>query len=351
MPEPKEIMELMSSPAYLDGTHPQHKKVQKQVQKHFDDKYKHHDVMTPDEIEDLNRGDGQPEPKQTVYVWRSGQGDNTCEDCATLDGKVFKDKKDIPKLPVHPNCKCTVEEVDTGEVDRKPASQQERKDKIPTPTPEQKEQPTLTPEQVKVKDKALLADMLPILERHEGTVAHGYACTRGYITIGRGIRIRNKANFLELDLYKKDGTPASPAEIAAEYERLLKRKDKAATPDNEARPFNRPARFYDDENALLLRPEEIERTEKDATVMHLASAKRKFERHGVDFNNLPKQVKKVILDMDYNMGGNFTAKSWPNFFAAVKDGRWEDAANNTRSSQISEDRNDWRRNTILEIVR
>ncbi|MCL2673553.1 MAG: hypothetical protein FWF01_04135, partial [Alphaproteobacteria bacterium] len=119
------------------------------------------------------------------------------------------------------------------------------------------------------------------------------------------------------------------------------------TPDDKARPFNRAARFYDAPDALVLSAGEIERTEKDAAIMHLKEAKRKFK----GFDSLPFQARQVILDMEFNMGSRFTAARWPSFFAAVKDGRWEDAANNTRSSQIGEDRNNWRRDTIQAILR
>jgi len=63
MTEPQEIYDLMASPAYLDGTHPQHNEAVKEVEKHFKDKYKHHDILTPEEVEFLNRGNGQTEQK------------------------------------------------------------------------------------------------------------------------------------------------------------------------------------------------------------------------------------------------------------------------------------------------
>ena len=96
---------------------------------------------------------------------------------------------------------------------------------------------------------------------------------------------------------------------------------------------------------------------EEAVGERLAKAKKKFKDYGVDFEGLPLTVRMVILDMEYNMGDNFTPEStpekkgWPEFFKAVKDKRWEDAANETSSSHIQDSRNKWRRDTILSMAR
>lgn len=39
-------------------------------------------------------------------------GDNTCDECASYDGKVYdKDDPDAPELPIHPNCDCEYEDA------------------------------------------------------------------------------------------------------------------------------------------------------------------------------------------------------------------------------------------------
>ena len=43
------------------------------------------------------------------YKWIAEFGENTCEKCASLDGKEF-DEDNVPPRP-HPNCKCKVEEI------------------------------------------------------------------------------------------------------------------------------------------------------------------------------------------------------------------------------------------------
>lgn len=45
------------------------------------------------------------------YIWHAENGENTCEVCASLDGKEFDFYDEVPKRP-HPNCKCYVEIID-----------------------------------------------------------------------------------------------------------------------------------------------------------------------------------------------------------------------------------------------
>ncbi|MBQ2643985.1 hypothetical protein IJG14_00250 [bacterium] len=46
--------------------------------------------------------------KNKKYIWISETGKNTCEECKSLDGKIFSGDK-VPLRP-HPNCKCEVKE-------------------------------------------------------------------------------------------------------------------------------------------------------------------------------------------------------------------------------------------------
>ncbi|WP_312729361.1 minor capsid protein [Enterococcus sp.] len=46
-------------------------------------------------------------------MWDATLEDNTCDECAALDGKVF-DIDDAPSLPIHPNCRCALIPVVDG---------------------------------------------------------------------------------------------------------------------------------------------------------------------------------------------------------------------------------------------
>ena len=51
--------------------------------------------------------------KNKKYIWISEIGENTCDECKSLDGKIFSGDN-IPLRP-HPNCKCQVEEQESKE--------------------------------------------------------------------------------------------------------------------------------------------------------------------------------------------------------------------------------------------
>ena len=55
--------------------------------------------------------------KDKKYIWVSETGKNTCDDCKSLDGKIFWGDK-VPLRP-HPNCKCEVKEYSDNGITRK----------------------------------------------------------------------------------------------------------------------------------------------------------------------------------------------------------------------------------------
>ena len=68
-------------------------------------------------IPDDDDDDDEPTKAKKIWIWHSEDDERICDDCASHNGEVFEDKDDIPDVPVHPNCRCWVEEVtldDTG---------------------------------------------------------------------------------------------------------------------------------------------------------------------------------------------------------------------------------------------
>lgn len=65
--------------------------------------------------------DEEPTEAKKIWVWHSENDEYICDDCASHDGEVFEDKDEIPEIPVHPNCRCWVEEVKLDD-DGKPIS-------------------------------------------------------------------------------------------------------------------------------------------------------------------------------------------------------------------------------------
>ena len=62
-------------------------------------------------IPDDDDDDDEPTKAKKIWIWHSEDDERICDDCASHDGEIFEDKDDIPEIPVHPNCRCWVEEV------------------------------------------------------------------------------------------------------------------------------------------------------------------------------------------------------------------------------------------------
>ena len=54
--------------------------------------------------------DTEPEGSQTVWVWCGVHDELLCPICRKIIGKIFTNETDIPKFPIHPNCRCWIEE-------------------------------------------------------------------------------------------------------------------------------------------------------------------------------------------------------------------------------------------------
>ena len=67
-------------------------------------------------IYDLNIPNFAKQPK--IWRWHSEGTDGTCDECAALDETVFFEESDIPEIPVHPNCRCWVEEQELDDNNR-----------------------------------------------------------------------------------------------------------------------------------------------------------------------------------------------------------------------------------------
>ena len=55
----------------------------------------------------------------TKYVYHAEQTNSTCENCKKHNKEVYYDIKDIPKLPIHPNCKCWIETIEEKDNNKK----------------------------------------------------------------------------------------------------------------------------------------------------------------------------------------------------------------------------------------
>lgn len=55
------------------------------------------------------------EKVRKIWIWHSEVSEKTYDECESLDGQTFYNEEDIPECPVHPNCRCLVEEIEIDE--------------------------------------------------------------------------------------------------------------------------------------------------------------------------------------------------------------------------------------------
>ena len=79
--------------------------------------------------------------------------------------------------------------------------------------------------------------------------------------------------------------------------------------------------------------------------MDLQELEKKFP----DFENYPRSLQMVLLDMQYNMAYNFNDEKWHYFHEGLKNKDISQMVEHVNRPQIARDRNDWARRSLKEI--
>ena len=82
---------------------------------------------------------------------------------------------------------------------------------------------------------------------------------------------------------------------------------------------------------------------------HLESDLKALEKKLPEFETYPRPLQKVLLDFQYNMGGNFTPEKWPAFYEGLKNKDITKMAEESHRSQVGEDRNIRTKEMLLNI--
>ena len=77
-----------------------------------------------------------------IWRWHSENGENTCDECAGLDKQVFFSPDEIPDVPAHPNCQCSITEETLDEKGKTIAKKDYKADKKTEP---KSQEPSDTP--------------------------------------------------------------------------------------------------------------------------------------------------------------------------------------------------------------
>ena len=170
----------------------------------------------------------------------------------------------------------------------------------------------------------------------EGTIPHMYLDTVGKVTVGVGTMLASvdEAKSLKFTV-RKTGAPATEAEIAADYAKV------------KAQRTGMVATTYATD--LDLPQTEIDRVLK---VRAERSANEVAARY-MGWSNYPVEVKRVLIDMRYNMNANMD--KFKSFQAEIEKAAqthagadWKAAAEESNRPQVSDARNDWAYDMILK---
>lgn len=89
--------------------------------------------------------DTEPEGSQTVWVWCGVHDELLCPICRKIIGKIFTNETDIPKFPIHPNCRCWIEERELDNNGKPISSKVYKGQKPETPKNDKEPQSEKTP--------------------------------------------------------------------------------------------------------------------------------------------------------------------------------------------------------------
>lgn len=168
----------------------------------------------------------------------------------------------------------------------------------------------------------------------EGMVSHFYLDGKSLVTIGIGCVIANKEAATMLNMYfKSSNMKAKLMDIIGEWNTV-----KSLIPGK--------LTSYYAENTRLYLP--------DSDIINLFT----FRIHDKIFNlrkslpeydKFPKDVQDVLIDMSFNLGISGLIMKFPKFIELLRKRNYSGAANECHREGISEARNNWAYNTLINI--
>jgi len=178
---------------------------------------------------------------------------------------------------------------------------------------------------------AYLDDSLAHLETFEGIVPWMYLDTRSFVTVGVGEMLANAERAQSLAFVDGAGQPSTPADILADYNRVLA-----------LAPARLPG-FYRAPTSPILPHAGI-----DALLLqHLTYFDGQLSQEFTNYAAFPDPAKLGLLDMIYNLGVTGLFHGYPSLMRFVRNGDWTNAAAQCHRNGPSQARNDWTREQFL----
>ena len=186
----------------------------------------------------------------------------------------------------------------------------------------------------------LINEYWPHLAEYEGYERHAYLDTEGNITTGIGLYIPDEKSFISLP-WQYQGKEATFEQKVAEY--------KSLNTFQKSRQFGRKygSGYYWEKSEQKLTISEHFIIDK--TMEHLEWDLRQLETKFPEFENYPRSLQMVLLDMQYNMTNKFNDKKWHYFHEGLKNKDISQMIQHVNRPQVSQNRNDWARRNLKEI--
>lgn len=262
--------------------------------------------------------DPESETTKKIWIWHSEDDERICDDCASHDGAIFEDKDDIPDIPLHPNCRCWVEEIELDN-NGKPISSKVYKG--------QKTENKTDTNKVDDMKNVLTKDLKQDILKFEGLKLNFYLDSKCVLTIGIGQNVSNFNDFNNLNILdKRTGNTLTTNQKSDLYSQIM--QDISNHTFNERNYYNLEIPkndIYAQFNKMLEKSyEELEK---------------KIEH----FNDFPTSVRQALVDMQFNMGNKkFSEDTWPRLFAAINNRDWKTAAQEaSQRKDVQKSRREW----------
>ena len=191
--------------------------------------------------------------------------------------------------------------------------------KAPTPAPT-------------ISDDELIERNIAKIQEHENTKNFAYKDSKGFVTVGDGLNVSDPILYHSLDWRRADGTKATPEEIEQDRQNILS-----------APVGNYDANTYRKDTSLRLSNAEIH----GQTVAHLRTDLAQIRANIPNFDNLPPELQRVIMDIQYNTGH---IEKFPLFQQAIRDKNVRVMIEESHRRDVSRDRNKSMAQEILRIT-
>lgn len=205
--------------------------------------------------------------------------------------------------------------------------------------------PSMKPEIIKGMNQE---EIINFFKRHEGQKNFMYLDHKGNVTIGAGHMIPDTEALqgLPFEFYDtKAGNflnPASIEDVRRAFEIVRNQKSGQNIGVDSYKPKDRS-------DLMNIRLPDADVNRRLIADLHYKAqeVRKKFPQ----FDTYPQKTKMALLDMQFNMGRNFSRQKWSKLYKAVEGEDWSSAAKESNRKDVGKERNEEIRKFFLEIER